>query len=510
MRSCTNFMQKKQSYERIIKSSGMIGGSQAISMLIGLMRTKVVALLVGPSGIGLMSAYQSIVGLFSCVFGLGLKVSAVRELAINMESRDTCLFADNYHTLRRVSFVTGVVGSVVVLLLSKHISMYTFGNVEYQFEVCLIGLGVLATNVSGVYMALLQGMRRIGELAQVNVLSSIAGSAACLVIISFYGVRGIALSVISVSLIQLVVVGFRVRNISVGHTNLSWLESFCNAKSVVLLGLALMWSTLMTSGIAYATRALVARDFDLVSVGLLAAAFSLSALVVNFILGAMASDYYPSLASLSEQPEEMVELVNKQTEIGLIMAMPGLLGVLAFAEIIVNVTYSNAFLPAVVLLRWFSVGSILRVISWPMTFVMMAVGATRLYALTQTLFNLAHILLIWLFLELYGLKGVAVAFLVAYLVQTLLVYYISRCMIGFRWSPEVFRLLFYSLLAVVSVLLLRFIDAEWLQLLLSLVFVGLASICCLCGAVHRLGSDHRLYRLLSKLPGCLWVSRLIN
>ena len=68
-----------KSYPQILKSSSIIGGSRVLNLLIGMVRTKLVAMLLGPPGIGLVSLYQSATGLTGTLSGLGIGQSAVRQ-----------------------------------------------------------------------------------------------------------------------------------------------------------------------------------------------------------------------------------------------------------------------------------------------------------------------------------------------------------------------------------------------------------------------------------------------
>ena len=47
------------SYRQIFRASSIISGAQALNYLIGLARIKVVALLIGPAGVGLFGVYTS-------------------------------------------------------------------------------------------------------------------------------------------------------------------------------------------------------------------------------------------------------------------------------------------------------------------------------------------------------------------------------------------------------------------------------------------------------------------
>ena len=77
-------MNKKEtssSYSHILKYTSIFGGVQGLVILIGMVRNKLIALLLGPQGMGLMALFNSTVRLISDTTGLGLGVSAVRELS---------------------------------------------------------------------------------------------------------------------------------------------------------------------------------------------------------------------------------------------------------------------------------------------------------------------------------------------------------------------------------------------------------------------------------------------
>ena len=52
-----DIVDEKHTYRQILKSSALIGGSSLISVVIGIVRTKAFALLLGPTGVGLMGLY---------------------------------------------------------------------------------------------------------------------------------------------------------------------------------------------------------------------------------------------------------------------------------------------------------------------------------------------------------------------------------------------------------------------------------------------------------------------
>ena len=74
-------MSESNSYRQILRSSSIIGGASAINIVIGLVKMKAVALLLGPAGVGLIGLLTNLVGLVSSVAGLGFGNVGTRQIA---------------------------------------------------------------------------------------------------------------------------------------------------------------------------------------------------------------------------------------------------------------------------------------------------------------------------------------------------------------------------------------------------------------------------------------------
>jgi enterobacterial common antigen flippase len=71
----------KKSYGEAIRSSALIGASSLANVCVGIVRTKVMALLLGQAGIGLRGLYTAIVEVTRNIAGLGINSSGVRQIA---------------------------------------------------------------------------------------------------------------------------------------------------------------------------------------------------------------------------------------------------------------------------------------------------------------------------------------------------------------------------------------------------------------------------------------------
>lgn len=498
-------MSDKASYSQILKSSSIIGGAAGISMLLGMVRTKFAAVLIGTTGVGLLASFGAIQGLIGTLASLGIQSSAVREVAIAVAKNDDQAIGRSVLTLRRICWLTGLLGLLTTVALSPFISQLTFGSDQYTLDIAALGLIILFGNLAGGQMALIQGMRRIGDMARANILGAFLGTISTIGLYFWLGLRGIVPALMVLAALQLSIARHYARRVPVPPVQLTWRQTFTEGGGMVRLGLIFMWNGLLLSAVSYATVALITKQEGLQAVGIYSAAFALSGLFVNFVLQAMGADYYPRLTGLADDPAALNKLVNEQTEIGLLMAVPGLLATLVLAPWIIHIFYTQAFIPAEELLRWFVLGCLGRVISWPLGFVMLALGKFRWFFLTETSFNVIHILLVAVALSVLGLVGVAIAFPILYIGYTLAVLLVCMRLTSFRWSPAAFKMIWSSAVLFVTCMVLLeklpFVPA----MTLGILIIAAASAVCLRGLVRLIGQEHRLSRAIYAVPGAKWA-----
>jgi len=436
-----------------------MGGAAGINLLLGMVRVKFAAVLIGTTGVGLIASFTALQGFIGTLAGLGLQSSAVRDIAAAVAKGDVPAVGRAVLTLRRLCWLTGLVGMTVMALASPLLSQLTFGHRDYTLDIGALGLIILFSNLSGGQMALIQGMRRIGDMARANIYGAAAGTVAAIVFYAALGLRGIIPTLLAVSAIQLALSFHFARRVPVPKVSLTWRQTFAEASGMVRLGLVMMWNGLMGSAVAYLTVTLITQHEGTEAVGLYSAAFALSGMFVNFVLGAMGADYYPRLTGVASEKPAMVRMVNEQTEIGLLLALPGLLATMALAPWILQIFYTREFLGAVELLQWFILGCLGRVISWPLGYIMLALGKSSWLIVSESVMHAMHVLFIFFGLKIFGLVGVAQSFVLLYVIHILVTLFIGRNLISFSWSNRARATIFLSILAS-ALILFAFLQLE--------------------------------------------------
>jgi antigen flippase len=498
----TDLEQDRGSYGQIVQSSSIMAGSASITMLMSLARMKMAALFMGSAGVGLLSVLSNLQLLISTLSGLGLQTSAVREIAEAVGRNDHLAVARTVQILRKVSIFTGVVGMLATISLSGVVSLITFGNSDYAADVGLLGVAVLLLNLAGAHLATLQGMRYIGSLAKVNALAAFVGTAITALLYYLFGLKAVAPSLVTVSACQYLAARyFAFRILGNLHTVVSWSEIYHSSGPMIKLGLALMWSSLVGQLSIFILNAYITSTEGLQSTGLYTAASMVSGIFVGFLLSAMSADFYPRLAGLSNNKPEMSELINQQTEIGLLVTVPGLILTMSFADFVLVLFYSSEFTASSSLLVWFVMACFIRIISWPLGYALLAIGRKGLYAVSETVFNLGSIALVAPAIHFYGLMGGAVVYVLCYVMYCLGIYLTLRNLIELKWSRSVWQLSVGSgfLLSVILIFV------HILPPLVNSIIGGVVALCLgllnFRGVLRRLGSEHRISKLLLRVPG---------
>jgi enterobacterial common antigen flippase len=494
----------KSSYGQILKSSALTGGSSILIVAFGIVRTKALALILGPAGVGLFGLYGSIYDLARTVAGLGINTSGVRQIAEATATGDTRRIARTVTTLRRVAIFSGVLGALLLVMLCLPVSWFTFGNYQHAAWVALLSLAVLFNSVSAGQMALVQGMRRIADLARMNALGALYGTLFSLPIIYFFQERGIVPFMLCVTAMSILTSWWYARKIRVERVHLAAREITEEARALLRMGLAFMASGLMGMGAAYLIRVLVLRALGLDAAGCFQAAWVLGGLYVGFIMQAMGADFFPRLTAVANNHPECNRLVNEQAEVGLLLAGPGVIATLTIAPLIIRLFYSAEFWPAADILRWICMGMVLRVASWPMSFILVAKGERTLFVWSELLINGLFVALVWMGLRVFGLNGTGIAFFAMYAIYWAGIYLVVRRLSGFRWSAANHRLALIFLplvaLAFVARIYLPPLAAMTLGLLLTLA-AGYYSVKTLCKLVplNRFPAPVRKIILLLRL-----------
>lgn len=430
------------SYRRILKSSSIIGGASVINIVIGLVRTKIIALLLGPAGIGLVSLYTGLMSTATAVTTMGIGTIGTRQVAEALSHEDERAVA----VVRRAMFwgalLLASAGALVVWSLREVLAIRVLGGAEHATLVGWLALGVALSVAGASQGALIQGMRRIGDLARLSVYGSLLNTVLGVALLWRWGQAGLVAYVLIGPLVNFLLGHWYVSRLpKVASNDISMQEMTHQWQTLLRLGIPFMGAGLVGALVQLWIRVTVGNTLGAESLGHFQAAWTISMQYIGFVLAAMGADYYPRLTGVINDHQAATRLVNEQTEIALLLSAPVFIAMIGLTPWVIHLLYSSAFLPAVDVLRWQILGDVLKVASWPLGFVILAAGAGKTFFWTETLVLVLMGGLIAGLLPIIGLQITGIAFLACYAALLPLVYFLAKRRIDFKWQPKVTRLL---------------------------------------------------------------------
>ena len=126
-----NSIKNKSSFDDLLKNLSFFGGVEFLNILFQITRSKFVAVLLGPAGIGLYGLYITSVGLISTFTNCGLDVSGVKFISSNKNNIKK--FANISNLYKSLIKITAILGFITVIIFSPLLSYFTFQNFDHQF-----------------------------------------------------------------------------------------------------------------------------------------------------------------------------------------------------------------------------------------------------------------------------------------------------------------------------------------------------------------------------------------
>ena len=452
---------KVSSYRRILKTSSITGGSSVLNILIGLARTKVIALLLGPSGIGLVGLYTGLMSTATTLASMGIGTIATRQIAEAIGKEDQRALAIIRRAIFWAVLMLATTSGSVVWALRETLAIHILGSIQHTSIVAWLALGVALSVASASQGALLQGMRRIGDMAKLSIYSSIIITSLGIGLLWQWGAQ-----VLWAYLLLGPVFSFLLGHLYVSKlpkapiVEISLTELATQWKIFLRLGIPFMGAGLMQTAVQLWIRISVGNELGVEAVGHFQAAWNISMQYISFVLGAMAADYYPRLTSVIHDKAAVCRLVNEQTEVALLLSTPVFIAMLGLAPWVVQLLYSAEFSDAVDILRWQILGDVLKVCSWPLGFIILALGAGNIFFWTETSTLLLMGALVFWFISTLGLQITGSAFLASYMYYLPLVYFLAWRRINFHWTRSVLGLLLTTLTLCFTVLYVS-MNTEW-------------------------------------------------
>lgn len=434
----------QNSFRNIVKNTSVFGGVQVFNILISILRGKIVAIFLGPSGMGISALLSSTILIIQQISGLGLNFSAVRDISEANAKGDLSKLSILIINVRRLLKITGIIGGLLCISLSSFLSKIAFGNEKYNWSFIFLSAMLFFTTLSNGETSILQGTQQLKKLASSTLIGALFGLIIGIPLYKYWGVQGIVPAMIILSLTTYLTNRYFTRKIQIDKKIvIGYKETYILSKSIISLGIISMIAALIGNLTNYGVNAFISNAGSLNDVGLFQAASSITNQYVAFVFSAMAVDYFPRLSSISYDNAKVREVVNQQSEIVLLIVTPLIVILILTAPLLINIFLSNDFLSTTLIVRWLGFSIIFKAVAFPLGYISFAKGDQKVFFWLEAIYSNAMTLLLnVVFYKFLGLKGLGISFLISYFLYFILINIVVKIRYGFQYNKAFISIFF--------------------------------------------------------------------
>lgn len=425
------------SYRHILKYTGIFGGVQGLNVLIGLVRTKLVAILLGPSGMGLASLFNTTVGFVSQATNLGLPISAVRQMSELYDRGDQEAINHFVKVIRGWSLLTALVGMLVCVAIGPFLSQTTFAWGDHSLHFMLLSPAVGMMAITGGETAILKGMRKLGSIAIIQVLAVVVALAISVPVYYVFGESGIVPVIVMMAFATMVLT--LKQSLKLIPLRLRGAKGMLGeGMEMVRLGVAFTLAAVIGTASEMLIRSYLNVTGDLDILGLYNAGYMLTITYAGMVFSAMEADYYPRLSAVQHDIEATNETVNRQMKVSLLLISPMLAALIIALPLLVPMLFSGKFLPVVGMAQVAALAMYMKVLTLPVAYITLARGYSLSYLFLESCYFVVFVVLIIVGYQYWGLFGTGLAITLAHVFEYLLVNGYAYKKYGYRSSATVY------------------------------------------------------------------------
>ena len=425
-----------KTYKKGLKGIAIFGGLQVYKILLSVLTTKVSAVFLGPAGSGIYSLITSTLTTTEALVGCGLGTSAVKDISQAKASNNPEAIAKTYATLNWLVWITGILGTFVVLIFASQISNVAFGSDKYASWFRIASVTILIDQLISGQGALLTGLQQYKSIARLRIIAGILGATISISFYSLLKITGILPVIMLTAISNLIVSLVIVRRLNINRYRMNIFEAVKQGGPMFKMGISIGLSYALTSLAGFAIRAFISNMSDVVTVGLFTASFSLINTYLGLVFSSIESDYYPRLSASCGNKAEYHTVMLNEMELLIFLLTPLVAMLIVFAQPVLAVFYSTKFYAAKTIICWTSLSMLIKVPGWAMSIGLISKGKTALYFKSQLIFIVYQLSLNIVGFTYGGLTGLGISFVVSQTIFLIQNYFIQKRDSGFSFNSQ--------------------------------------------------------------------------
>lgn len=396
----------------LIKTSFWSAIATGLKILAGFVVNKLLAIYVGPTGVAVLGQFSNYAGMLTTFGNGGTNSGATKYIA--EYGQDSQRQKDVVHTSLKIALFSSLLFGSANFVFAANLSEYLFHTLEYTIIIEVFSISLVFASLNSTLLSVLNGYKQLKLFLGIGILNNFIGLAMTYLLVVRYAVFGALLSVVlTQSLIFFVTLIFVRKK--------DWFSfSFIKTRIDKTIAVKLSKYTIMalTSACAAPVSLILVRNyltqqFSLEQAGYWQAVWKISEVYLMVVTTSLATYYLPRLSEIVEIKELKKEIFRGYSLL-LPITITMAAGIYILREYIILILFTPRFMPMQELFLFQLIGDVLKISSWLLAFLMLAKAMTRLFIITEIVFNLSFVGLVYFCVGHWGLIGVTYAYAANY------------------------------------------------------------------------------------------------
>ncbi len=386
----------------------LFGFAVKIAALLGI--NKILAVYVGPEGYAVLGQFQNILSMLISVGSLGLSVGITKYTAqyFNQDKELNSVWTT-------AAICTGASSLSLVMIISFYsyeISYYLIRDQSYSWIIITTCIFLPFLTFNTILLAIFNGKKMVKSYVGGGVLNSFLSFIFVYIGVSqFGGLNGALIALVLGQAFSFFGVIFFTRNQRIikriSFVYFDWKVAKNLAKYTVMAATTLILGPL----IQIIVRNDVIEVLGLDSAGYWEAITRLGTVMILAVSTAISVYYLPRISELIDKKllkREIIDIYKLFTPI----ILAGTVLLYFFRNELIVLIFSKDFLPIQELFKIQLVGDFFRIISWPLSFYLIAKAMTKSFIAIEVFFSLVYIIFAQRSIEEFGLIGLSITYTV--------------------------------------------------------------------------------------------------
>jgi PST family polysaccharide transporter len=444
----------------LVKGSGALTLVSVGEMIVRFVRTKFIAMILGPAGLGFIAQLTNFFETLRIFGDMGARQAVVRQIAETRLSggRESEAYKDVISSSFVIALSAASLTALVVTLFSHPFSKILFGDDSHARFIVAMALLLPMASISTVVGAIIRGNLDFSAFAKYTLaayLVLILVTPPLLYKFHLWGAVALQGLFFLFPLIAYLVLNGKstfLRFSKKLHAHIIRYQFEDGALQVYLM----LLNQLTRIGVGV----WVINVLGLESMGVYQMALAFSTVYVAMPIQAMSSYVFPMIAA-ARNSEEINREINDSFRFPVFILMPILITMMVTPGIFIRIFFSAKFLVGIYALRILLFYSLTMIFYSPLVTALMAKRHLKVIYVITALSTLSLFLMMWPFFYYWKLAGIALAFSVSGILLAIVYYIFAKRHLEFYVSPKNIRLMILSGIWLLAASIVGFLNVGW-------------------------------------------------